>query len=169
MGSESVPDKEAFKYAVDRFFRESSPKFDHLKWNMSQNYYITKAIGIDEAAQMLSADILNGASFYLDTNVLIAGLIPEHRYHGSFQELFSACKALNIKLKVAHITLEELKYVVSSHSELLKKVFDKIPSPTRNRVRSFLLEPYLIAIAENPNLSLRSWGHWSWGQATVIR
>ena len=152
--SESVPDTEAFKYATNRFFRESSPKFDSVKWNMAQNYYITKALGIDEAAQMLSADILKGASFYLDTNVLIAGLIPEHRHHGSFQELFGACKTLNIKPKVTRITLEELKNVVSSHAELVRDVYDKIPGSTRSKVRSFLLEPYLVALAENPNLPL---------------
>jgi len=152
--SESVPDKEAFKYAVNRFFREASPKFDHIKWNMAQSYYITKALGIDEAAQMLSADILYGSSFYLDTNVLIAGLSPEHRHHSGFQELFNACKALNIKLKVAQITLEELNNSFITHLEQLRKVLGKIPNATRSKVSDFLLEYYLVSMTENPKLSL---------------
>lgn len=154
LSSNPVLDTEVFKYAVNRFFRESSPKFDIIKWNMAQNYYICKALGIDESAKLLSADILNGMSFYLDTNVLIAGLIPEDRHHGSFQELFTACKTLNIKAKVTHITVEELKNVIMLQAELLKKVLDKIPEAMRSKIRNFLLERYLAAKKEHPALSL---------------
>jgi predicted nucleic acid-binding Zn-ribbon protein len=156
LNSNIVPDIAAFKYGVNRFFRESSPQFDIIKWNMAQNYYICKALGIDESAKLLSADVLNGMSFYLDTNVLIAGLIPEDRHHGSFQELFSACKNLNIKAKVTRITIEELKSVISLQSDLLRRVIDKIPEGTKNKVRNFLLERFLTAKKENPDLSVEN-------------
>ncbi len=154
LNSNIVPDAEAFKYGVNRFFRESSPQFDIIKWNMAQNYYICKALGIDESAKLLSSEVLNGMSFYLDTNVLIAGLIPEDRHHGSFQELFSACKNLNITTRVTRITVEELKSVISLQSDLLRKVIDRIPEGTKKKVRNFLLERFLAAKQENPNLSV---------------
>ena len=34
-----IRDPDAFKRGVNRFFRESNPRFDSIKWNMTQSYF----------------------------------------------------------------------------------------------------------------------------------
>lgn len=152
--SERVPDADAFRYGVNRFFKESSPQFDQIKWNMAQNFYVAKALGIDAASDLLSSDMFRDASLYCDTNVLIAGLVPESRHHNSFRELAKACTSIEMNLKVTHTTLDELKGVISTHASLLKKVFHLIPDDTQPKVRSFLLEAFLTERRESPALAL---------------
>ncbi|HIH37110.1 MAG TPA: hypothetical protein HA232_04305 [Methanocellales archaeon] len=152
--SKSIPDKEAFRYGVSRFFRESSPEFDKIKWNMAQNFYVAKALGIDSSFDLLSSDIFRDTVLYCDTNVLIAGLTPENRHHGSFKELAKACNALGMSLKAIHPTIEELRGTIEYHGDLLRKVIDKIPDAMLSKVRCFLLKEFLIERKTFPDLSL---------------
>ena len=152
--SKSIPDKEAFRYGVSRFFRESSPEFDKIKWNMAQNFYVAKALGIDSSFDLLSSDIFRDTVLYCDTNVLIAGLTPENRHYGSFKELAKACNALGMSLKAIHPTIEELRGTIEYHGALLRKVIDKIPDAMLPKVRCFLLKEYLIERKTSPDLSL---------------
>lgn len=152
--SEHVPDNEDFQYGVNRFFRESSPQFDQIKWNMVQNFYVAKALGIDETADLLSADIFKGSALYCDTNILIEGLSPVSRHHNSFRELAKACKNIGMDLKATHATVEELKSLINVNASDLKKVFDRIPDETQHKVSNFLLEAYLSERRKSPDLSI---------------
>jgi len=154
---ENVIDIEAFKYGVAQFFRDSSPMFTAIKWNMAQNYYVAKSLGADEGGNLLSAQMLNGATFYLDTNVLLAGLIPEDRHHGSFNQLVNACKKFNIALFVAHITRQELIYKIVDEAKLVREVIGKIPEETRQKIDSVLLEPFFNARAKDKDLTFDKW------------
>ncbi len=151
---ERVPSAEAFRYGANRFFRESSPNFDQLKWNMTQNFYIMKALGIDSASDLLSADIFRGASLYCDTNVLIPGLMPSNRHHNSFQELAKACEAIGMQLKVTHNTVEELNAVINHHASLIRQVGNNIPNEMQLQIRDFLFGAYIAEKADSPDLSL---------------
>jgi hypothetical protein len=152
--SESVPDNETFRYGVNRFFRESSPQFDQIKWNMAQNFYVAKALGIDEAANLLSVDIFKGSAMYCDTNILIAGLSTVSRHYNSFRELAKTCKFIGMDLKATHATIEELKRSIIANASDLQKVFDRIPDQTRKKVKNFLLEAYLSERGKSPDLSI---------------
>ncbi len=147
-------DKQAFEAGVTRFFRESTPQFDAIKWNMAQNFYVAIALGIDPKARVLSSELLAGAVVFLDTNVLIAGLIPEDRYHGGFQEVVNICQDLGMKMTVAQITVDELRRVVAAHAGVLRQVYDRIPVATRSKVHCFLLESYLEVVKRDPDLHL---------------
>jgi len=48
------PDVNAFATGVKQFFRKPEPDFEKLKWSMAQNYYVTKALGSDASADLLS-------------------------------------------------------------------------------------------------------------------
>ena len=152
--SEKIHDPAAFKYGVNRFFRESSPLFDEIKWNMAQNFYIAKALGITGSADLLTADIFKGSTLYCDTNVLIAGLSPEGRHYNSLQALSKSCKVFEMNLTAAHPTVEELNIVVTAHAELLSKVIDVIPDGTAIKIRDFLLEAYLAEKNINPSITM---------------
>ena len=152
--SEQVPDGEAFRYGVNHFFRESTPRFDHIKWNMTQNFYVAKALGIDSSSDILSSAIFKDAALYCDTNVLIAALTPESRHHNSFRELSNCCKTIGMHLKATCATSAELRGVINFHSSTIRKVLDRIPEETRSKVRNFLLEAYLTEKESFPDLGL---------------
>lgn len=149
-----IPDPELFESGIKKFFHESKPKFDNLKWNMAQNYYIVKALGIDSTADILSTSVFENAIIYCDTNVLIGGLTPDNRHHNSIKELAKACEDIGIQLAATHNTLEELKGVLQHHADLLKKIIDKLPNEIIPKVQDFLLHTYLIEKDQNPNITV---------------
>ncbi|MEW6186751.1 MAG: hypothetical protein AB1585_13535 [Thermodesulfobacteriota bacterium] len=152
--SEQLLDPDTFRYGVNRFFRESTPQFDQIKWNMAQNFYVAKALGLDTSSDLLSSDIFKDASLYCDTNVLIAGLIPGNRHYRSFKEMARSCNTIGMSLKATHLTIEELQWVISAQGDLLRKVIDRIPDETRAKVRNFFLEAYLSEKEVFPNISI---------------
>jgi hypothetical protein len=135
-------DHTLFEYAVISFFRDSEPEYNAIKWNMAQNYYITKALGLDPSGVLLSKEVFEHAVFYLDTNIIIEALEPKHRYHGSFLTFNKACKQLGIKLKICQISLNELRIWLIHQRELIEKVIDQIPDKTAPEVRSVFYEIY---------------------------
>jgi len=149
-----VPDVDAFKRGVMEFFGDSSPDFTAIKWNYAQNYYLFKVLGLDESSFILSREMLGGATFYLDTNVLVAGLVPQDRNHGGFRELVNACRAIGIKLVISRATQVEFEHVMQHNARELRAVFPRIPTGLLKKVRNFLLEAYLIALDGEPELDV---------------
>ncbi len=139
---EHAIDKEVFKNAVINFFREDDPKYDSIKWNMVQNYYIAKVIGLEPDSNLLSQELFGNSDLYLDTNILISALDEEHKHHKGFRELSNACKKLNIRFKVCQLSIEELRASVNSKRRLLEKVVDQIPEETIPKVRGTFLNLY---------------------------
>ena len=135
-------EKERFGGAVYRFFRESDPLFAAVKWNMAQNYYVAKALGLDQTGRLLSRELFADGEFYLDTNVLTEALEPSTKHYKSFQAMSKACNGLNIRLKTCQISIDELRRVVSFERDNISKVLENIPDETADKVRGILLPIY---------------------------
>ena len=135
-------DAGAIEAAAYNFFRQPDPDYNTIKWNMGQNYYVAKALGLDESRQLLSASIFGGGTLYLDTNVIIAALEPRAEYHRTFQVLSSACKQFGIELKATQITLNELRNVTAFNKELLRAVGDVVPARTESKIRGIFYDLY---------------------------
>lgn len=136
-------DPVVFGNAVMTFFQINDPDFDEIKWNMTQNYFVAKALGLDPSGALLSKEVFEDAVFYLDTNVLIVALESKSRYHRSFLTFAKACKQLGVTFKVCQISLDELNRVLAYQRDLIIKVMDQIPEQTAGRVRSVFYEIYL--------------------------
>lgn len=133
---------QSFRDCVIDFFKVADPDYEAIKWNMAQNHYIAKVLGLDPGGVLLSKDIFGEAAFYLDTNIIISALEPKHKHHRSFKELSGACEKIGIEVKAAQITLNELQGVLIHQRELLEKVVDRIPEGTKPKVRSVFYELY---------------------------
>ena len=127
---------------VLRFFRDSDPDYDLIKWNMTQNYYVATALGLDPGGRLLSRELFDGAVFYLDTNVVIHALEPKAQHHRSFKVLGQACKQLRISLNVCQISLDELTAVVRDSRYALLRVADEIPEETAPKVGGIFYHLY---------------------------
>lgn len=135
-------DHPLFKDAVITFFRDSNPDYDTVKWNMAQNYYTAKVLGMDPDGILLSKEIFNKAVFYLDTNIIISALEQKDIYHESFLVFKNACKQLGIKLKICRISLDELDCVIEFQRELLEKVVNQIPYGLAKKINSVFYQIY---------------------------
>ncbi len=131
-----------FKDAVITFFRDNDPDYDTVKWNMVQNYYIAKVLGMDPSGVLLSKEIFDKAVFYLDTNIIIPALEPKDRYYESFLVFKDACKQLGIKLKICQVSLEELDCVIEFQRKLLEKVVNQIPNNLAKKINSVFYQIY---------------------------
>lgn len=131
-----------FKNAIVSFLMESDPEYDSIKWNMTQNYFIVKALGLDPDILSLFKETFENAIFYLDTNLIIPALEPRDEYHESFKALYKACKRLNIKLNVCQISLDELRGWLGIQRELIEKVKDQIPKDMADKVYSDFYQAY---------------------------
>lgn len=135
-------DDPLFNSAILSFFRDSDPEYDAIKWNMAQNYYIAKALGLDPSGVLLSKEAFGDAVFYLDTNIMVSALEPKHKHHKGFLAFNKACKQLGISLKVCQISLHELQNWLTYQRELMEKVIDQIPDETASEVSSIFYEIY---------------------------
>ncbi len=145
----SYLDKKSFERAVRRFFSENDPDFINVKWNLSQNYYISLALGLDKAGKLLSKELFGESNIYLDTNIIIHGLEKKARHHFSFQSLISACKKSNIKVYVWKDTLEELKRVAYHYIDEIPKVAGRIPDKFKNKIKGIFYKMYIDRIEES--------------------
>lgn len=135
-------DLSLFESAAISFFRDNDPEYAAIKWNMSQNYYILRIIGVDKEFSLLSKEIFENVVFYLDTNVVISALAPEEAYHAGFVAFSAACEKLGAKIRVCKITLDELDRVIMSNRDMLQSVIDQIPDETAVKVHSDFFEAY---------------------------
>jgi len=149
-------DRDVLSAGLIRFFQDSSGDASAIKWNMAQNYFIMRTLGVHDGAIILSREVFGDTAAYFDTNVIIHALEPSARYHRSFQALTKACKAVGMAMNVAHPTLNELRMLVDYKRQIMEKVAGQVPAETLPKVRGLFLQLYLREVRENPNVAARA-------------
>lgn len=122
--------------AIEDFFESNDPDYNALKWQLAQNFFISKSIGLNHGGSILAGDTFDGALFYIDTNVAIPALEPVDNLHYSFEIITDACERLNADIKICKITIEDLTdFLDHKFGEITKavesvgeKVFDQVDS-----------------------------------------
>lgn len=147
-------DASALRRGVMAFLTEVDPDSSEVKWNLTQNSYLLRALGLDERGFLLSREVLGGAVLYLDTNVLIQALEPRARLHRSCIALARACTHLGISLRVAQVSVMELRGVIAYNKEVMSKVVDQIPDETAPKVESIFFQAYREAQLDQPELTV---------------
>lgn len=139
---------------VIEFFETTDPLYDAIKWHMSQNYYIAKAVGLDPSGDILSIEVFQKATFWLDTNTIIAALEPVHRHHGTFRVFARACKRLNIQIQVCQISLDELERWLDWEQKLISNTIDQIPKELSTKIQSLFYERYCELVEQGKRADL---------------
>jgi len=132
-----------FERAATSFFRDATdPEYAAVKWDMAQNYYILRVIGVSDGSSILAKEVFGGAIFYLDTNIVVSALAPEESHHAGFLALCKACKRIGAQIRVCAITFDELDRLVMHYRDLLEKTIKQIPEDTMVKVTSDFYEIY---------------------------
>jgi hypothetical protein len=146
--------KSTIESMISTFFRETDPDYDAIKWNLAQNYYLAKALGLDPGGLLFSKEVFGGSTLFLDTNVVIPGLDPTARHHKSFKALSHACRNLEIDLNVCQVSLAELSRVVAYQTSLISQVAAQIPEATGPKVRGGFYRLYREQLKLNPDATV---------------
>lgn len=143
-------DQPRFARAAQRFFSERDADGDLVKWNLGQNYYVAKALGLDTTGHTLSRELFGGGTFYLDTNVIIPALEPQSPSHDAVIALSTACKQLGITIAVTQASVNELRRVVRAQTMMIAEVAGQIPEATKQKVRGLFYQLH----RDNPTIPL---------------
>jgi hypothetical protein len=135
-------DQASLARGVYTFLTEIDPEFDEIKFNMTQNYYVARTLGLDNASELLSREVFGRAILYLDTNVFFHALDVRAKLYRNFQALSTACRQLGISLRVCQISIDEHRNVVAYHRDLVKQVEDQVPEGSEDKVESLFFHAY---------------------------
>ena len=128
------------------------PDLNTLFFELSQNYYILKLIGIDPQTSNLSKEVFRGYVAYLDSNIIINAILRTKRDYSYFEELISLVKGMGIQLKVTSVTVKEIKRVASYHKSICYAYgenFNDIPEEFKNQID----DDFYLAYIENKKLN----------------
>jgi len=149
----SVPDVTALCRGLRDFVLDKEhPDTKFIKWNLAQNHYVLKMLGLDPGGHYLSRSVLEGTELYLDTNVVVDALAEIGYQHKRFVVLADACRATGAHLKVADISLDELARLVESKKTEIRAVLGQIPEDTP--VDDVFYQVYTEAAAANSCVSV---------------
>jgi hypothetical protein len=111
------------------FLRSREPMDEKLKFFLTQSYYFAQLIGIEgKSFNPLSEDAFASAVFYLDTNVVIPGVISLEDRTSLFHELTRIARKINIQIKVTRATINETRRVAFDKKQELDTIIKKIPT-----------------------------------------
>jgi predicted nucleic acid-binding protein len=140
------------KRATTRFFRNSDPDFDQIKFGFGQNMYVIQLLGMD-GCDLLSQDAFRNAQLYLDSSVVIPALLEGSRHHRVFHELLAICSQLDIQVFVSRPTADEVRNVAAIQEKLAPEVYDLVPDGLAKQVKGVFFGAYRSAKALKPGLT----------------
>lgn len=145
---------ESLKARCFSFLRSSEPDDEKLKFHLAQGYYFTQLLGLENRKfDPLNEQAFADATFYLDTNVLLEGILPGRSDSELFDEVISIAEKIRIRLCVTRATIDETRSVAADHLPLLQKIVEKIPEELAERTDDHFLLEYLTAKEQNSSLT----------------
>jgi hypothetical protein len=155
-GADLSPEvRESLQSRCIQFLKSEDSDDLNLKFCLAQGYYFAQLVGLQDGGfSPLAEQAFNGSSFYLDTNVLLYGLLPDKEDRAVFTELLVLAERLNIKLVVTRATIKETLSLPDNFSKELSRVLKVLPGELIDRVKDQLTESFLRARDENPGMTL---------------
>jgi hypothetical protein len=143
---------ESLRARCHLFLKSSDPDDEKLKFYLTQGYYFTQLLGLeDRGFNPLNDQAFAGAIFYLDTNVLIVGVL--YAEDKLFDEMIGIADRLGIELRVTRATINETWHVATDRRAMLETVLEKMPDELLERTDDHFVLEYLQARNSNPSLT----------------
>jgi hypothetical protein len=147
--------RESLQARCVEFLKSGDSDDLNLKFCLAQGYYFAQLVGLQDGGfSPLAEQAFEESSFYLDTNVLLYGLLPDKADRAVFAELLTLAKRLNIRLVVTQATIKETLSLPDNFSKELSRVMKVLPGELVCRVKDQLTESFLRAREEDPAMSL---------------
>ena len=126
------------------FLKSSDPNDEKLKFQLTQGFYFTQLLGINgDRFNPLTDLAFSGAIFYLDTNVLLVGLLQTEDDVDIFDEITHIAQRVGIEIRVTKATIDEAYHVAIEHIAHINKFFDILPTELMKRTDDDFLKAFL--------------------------
>src|SRR6266516_26552 len=136
------------------FLKSSDPDDERLKFYLTQGYYFAQLLGLeDRGFNPLNDHAFAGATFYLDSNVLIIGVLHPEDSAALFDEMVGIATRIGIELRVTRATLNETRRVAADRRVMIEKILDKVPDELFKRTDDQFLRGFLQERESNSSLT----------------
>jgi hypothetical protein len=124
-----------------------------LIFYLTQGYYFAQLLGFDQKSfDPISDQAFAGAVFYLDTNVLLPGLLPGDGGR-ALVETLRVAKRIGIALRVTRASLNEARTVAADRLNELKRIQDKVPAELAEKSLDDFITHFYEQRETNPDLT----------------
>ena len=146
---------ESLRARCTAFLKSNAPQDVQLKFHLSQGYYFAQLLGFeDKGFNPLSKEAFCNSTFYLDTNVLLAGTLAWQTPESLFDEVVTIAKQLGISLKVTRATLNEAGHVITEKERELTRIFGTLPTLLIMKSEDEFIHAFTLARGRNTALTL---------------
>jgi hypothetical protein len=136
------------------FLRSSDPEDEKLKFFLTQGYYFAQLLGVENTGfNPLNEHAFAGATFYLDTNVLIVAVLYESENAALFDEMVGIANRLGVELRVTRATINEARRVAADRIKVLELITNKLPDELVEHTDDQFILSYLEEKAVDPTLT----------------
>lgn len=119
--------RESLKARCLTVFRHSSLATHRLVLHLTQGHCFAQLLGVDRGIfNPITDEAFKGAVFYLDTNVLFAGLLPGDR-GDAFGEILAIARRVGADLRVTRATIDETRHTAAEKLATLQKIVGTVP------------------------------------------
>jgi hypothetical protein len=137
------------------FLRSTHPDDERLKYYLTQGYYFSHLLGLEEnGAARISELVQPGNRFLLDTNIVIKRLLSPADALDSFTEIAAVAKRLSLDVRVTRATINEARRVAALRAQDLNAIVANLPTEIVERSRDNFLSGYLDALEVDPTLTV---------------
>jgi len=146
---------ESLKTRCFGFLRSSDPDGERLKFHLAQGYYFTQLLGFEGGRfNPLNEHAFAGGVLYLDTNVLLSGIVSFDETRDLFIEMVRVSKRVGMEVRVTRATINEACGVAADHDPLLRQIVDVIPEALAGRTENHFIQGLLQGREKNPELTV---------------
>ena len=120
--------KQSLEVRCMRFLKSSDPADVKLKFHLTQGFYLAQLLGYqEEGFNPLAEEAFWGLVFYLDTNILLIGLLRPESDGDLFSEMVRVANKLGIALRVTRATINETRRVAADRATQIERTLEKLP------------------------------------------
>lgn len=136
------------------FLKSREPDDDRLKFYVTQGFYVAQLLGLENSKfNPLADSAFNGSVFYLDTNLLMLGLLAPNEQSSAIDELARIARLINFELRVASGTLVEAHQAASKRLQGLDRVVSELSTQVLINTNDQVVNGFLEALEDSPSLT----------------
>jgi hypothetical protein len=126
--------------SIGFLFDRRDPCLNNLAFSICNRYYISRLLGLDIPIDFIAKNLYEGATIFLDTNILMGIVFAKTKRHNEFRAILKNAGDLGINFSVAEITLAELNTRVQDYTVELEKGSEIVPDDLLTEVRGEIVE-----------------------------
>ena len=147
--------KDSLKARCINFLKSKDPDTEKLKFFLSQGYYFTQLLGVEYTHfDPLNEEAFNGSCFYIDTNVLLLGMLEVDEDESVFDELLNIARRLKIEIRITSTTIAEAVKVTKEKFANLAKIVDIVPPELLEKTKDKFLTTFLETLENHPDKTI---------------